>query len=294
MAPPLEIFNAVLAGDVVAVRFWLTSGTRDLSEYLGLDEAGEMLPAGLPKNTPPPYHTDCTLLHVAVLTTANSGRGSWCPRGTSDEAQRDMVRLLLEFGADVNALDTEGREPPLTWCANPLAFAALLEVGADINARNCVGHVALSLGDPIHGLTCDSGPMVDRPADFLTRLKQTVKTTPLIRYYNEPRVQLMLLRQLCDRGRATPPPMALSPEAAIFDRLFGMSPRTIPKEVLQNVLSYWRTNLDDDFTFKPDLPSRVSSVYKMPDLKHDMEAWARLDPSYSGVFDRRWVMQFEW
>jgi len=205
-----------------------------------------------------------------------------------------MVRLLLEFGADVNALDTEGREPPLTWCANPLAFAALLEVGADINARNCVGHVALSLGDPIHGLTCDSGPMVDRPADFLTRLKQTVKTTPLIRYYNEPRVQLMLLRQLCDRGRATPPPMALSPEAAIFDRLFGMSPRTIPKEVLQNVLSYWRTNLDDDFTFKPDLPSRVSSVYKMPDLKHDMEAWARLDPSYSGVFDRRWVMQFEW
>ena len=69
-------------------------------------------------------------------------------------------------------------------------------------------------------------------------------------YARQPRVELVRLRSLCARGRATPPP------EPVIERLFGApaSPtkakaarvaRPLPNEVFWHVLSYWRTSRDD-------------------------------------------------
>ena len=70
------------------------------------------------------------------------------------------------------------------------------------------------------------------------------------RYAKEPRIELVRLRSLCARGRATPPP------DPVLVRLFGApaSPTTkparvanrhpLPNEVVWHVLAYWRSSRD--------------------------------------------------
>ena len=52
------------------------------------------------------------------------------------------------------------------------------------------------------------------------------------RYANEPRVQLLMLRCLCAKGRAAPPP-------GMFANLLAL-----PTAVFWSVLKFWRTSRD--------------------------------------------------
>ena len=76
-------------------------------------------------------------------------------------------------------------------------------------------------------------------------------------YARAPRVELVRLRSLCDRGRATPPHAASGmqtlsvAEMVIFERLFAFpsSPTTktkasLPNEVFWQILSFWRSSRD--------------------------------------------------
>ena len=71
------------------------------------------------------------------------------------------------------------------------------------------------------------------------------------RYVNAPRVSLLVLRELCARGRASPPPTAL---AALFCAgSTSARPRTrrnpraeLPKALFWHILSYWRSDRDID------------------------------------------------
>ena len=80
-------------------------------------------------------------------------------------------------------------------------------------------------------------------------------------YLRAPRVQLVRLRSLCDRGRAAPPSVASklsqlrtlsAAEVAVFARLFGApTPRTprassgrLPNEIFWHILAFWRTDRD--------------------------------------------------
>ena len=56
-------------------------------------------------------------------------------------------------------------------------------------------------------------------------------------YSNAPRVELVQLRELCERDRATPPP------ESILERLFDVA--ALPNEVFWNVISFWRSSRDD-------------------------------------------------
>ena len=89
-----------------------------------------------------------------------------------------------------------------------------------------------------------------------------VKAVGLKAYLRVPRVQLVRLRSLCDRGRAAPPSVASgklqrlrnlsAAEVAVFARLFGApTPRTprassgrLPNEIFWHVLAFWRTDRD--------------------------------------------------
>ncbi|MGL4463239.1 MAG: ankyrin repeat domain-containing protein [Planctomycetia bacterium] len=63
--------------------------------------------------------------------------------GVAGEDHPEMIRLLADAGADVNAGDDRGHTP-LHLAANPEAVEALVEVGADVNARSRDG------GTPLH------------------------------------------------------------------------------------------------------------------------------------------------
>ncbi|KAH6692197.1 ankyrin repeat-containing domain protein [Plectosphaerella plurivora] len=60
---------------------------------------------------------------------------------------RQIIQLLVEAGADINARDGAGRTPLLAAAESGLAEAALLllELGADINAHDDSGRTVLSL-----------------------------------------------------------------------------------------------------------------------------------------------------
>ena len=68
------------------------------------------------------------------------------------------------------------------------------------------------------------------------------------RYVNAPRVSLLILRELCNRGRAAPPPEL----AALFCTSSDSRPRTrkarrrmpLPTPVFWHVVSFWRSDRD--------------------------------------------------
>ena len=63
------------------------------------------------------------------------------------------------------------------------------------------------------------------------------------RYANAPRVSLLILRELCNRGRAAPPPELAALFCTSSDN--ARSPRApLPTPVLWHVLSFWRSDRD--------------------------------------------------
>jgi len=69
--------------------------------------------------------------------------------GVAGEDHPEMIRLLADAGADVNAADDRGHTP-LHLAANPDAVRALVEAGADVKARSKDGSTPLHLaaGEP--------------------------------------------------------------------------------------------------------------------------------------------------
>ena len=103
-------------------------------------------------------------------------------------------------------------------------------------------------------------PDYQKSADFLAAVK---RASGWKQYWRAPRIELVRLRSLCDRGRAAPPSTASSAklgtlqalslaETIIFERLFGptatRSPRgpsnRLPNEIFWNILTFWRSSRD--------------------------------------------------
>ena len=266
MAPPRPIFNRVIRGDDISLREWLEPDEpepglpRDVNQYFFYDlEGGYDDEADIDAGV---YYNRATLLHCAVSSLVMMK-----PDYRNHPA---VVRLLLAHGADVNAVDMNN-DTPLLLCDDHVLSEILLDAGADVNARSDDGNyfqtalmlhaknsemarLLVSRGADLylqddHG--CDAEQLAEgcpHVADFLAGVKAAGSWR---RYVRAPRVELLLLRELCSRCRATPPPLKLRklcPETAIFDRLFGVQPvrRVVPKEVFWLVLSFWRTRRDDE------------------------------------------------
>ena len=90
-----------------------------------------------------------------------------------------------------------------------------------------------------------------KTADFLAGVKAAGSWRA---YWRAPRVELVRLRSLCDRGRAEPPSPRVSrssnelsvAEAKVLERLFGAPTRRLPNEVFWTILTFWRSSRDDD------------------------------------------------
>jgi len=191
----------------------------------------------------------------------------------------DVIRLLVHYGADVNAVNRYGMAP-LHLCVFPGETNLLIDFGARIDARDGIGctrlHFAALDGDAVYArflMQRGADPTVvddgGNDATSFARLKQNWELAGLLtavkragswqNYLNAHRIALALLRTLCERGRARPPTSRREP---VLARLFAAAPPPsstkkaarlasrapawpLPNEIFRHILAFWRTDRDD-------------------------------------------------
>ena len=272
--PPAAIIAAAALGDVGTLRSYFESGRRDANVLFGFhgpnqrlnDETGSL-----------EYYYDeergdehdGTFLNCVLLESAK------------DRPDRsDAVRLLLAHGADANL---EAAVRPLLWCEYPEEMTVLLDAGADPNADNPLNCMIMDYDNGLamakvlvrrganvfykndrgHDVEYDVIHYYDLEDDdekktFLAFLRAVKAAGSYKAYARAPRIELVRLRSLCARRRATPPPdpilerlfdtpafeRNLVPECPHTKAARGAAP-PLPNEVFWHVLSFWRTSRDD-------------------------------------------------
>jgi hypothetical protein len=172
------------------------------------------------------------------------------------------VKILIEAGLDVNAVEDdhyqifvdEGGLRPIFSCVTEAHYHGFVRVllanGADLALTNAAGedveaYARRKAHDFDEGNFRESGARTRAAADFIAEVKRAGSWKA---YLKAPRVELVRLRSLCDRGRAAPPP------DPILQRLFAnvaastskpaRTRRPLPNGVFWHVLQFWRTDRD--------------------------------------------------
>jgi hypothetical protein len=253
-APPKEVIVAALRGDVETLRDWFAAGNREPNAVFDFFESWSQSYSDDSDAEEEPINGG--LLHCLMLHLAKK---------RSDAA--DAVRLLLAHGADPN-LQNDAGMTPIRWCEFPGEMNVLLDGGADVHALKAEivfrrhGLALVKLASR-HGVIWDfEGKIWKRIMDGdATTVNEKLKTViTFIRelksagswkaYKRQPRVELVRLRSLCARGRATPPPelerLFDCPSSATTKKpKAARAARPLPNEVFWHVLSFWRSSRDD-------------------------------------------------
>lgn len=162
------------------------------------------------------------------------------------------VNFCLDNGADLEALDGNGETPLMNcfanmayiFCTSPDSALALLKRGASLDHVDRNGY---GIEDY---LRLHADEFLEEPFDleetrlFIAKVKRAGGWKP---FALEPRLRLLVLRALCEQGRASPPVKSVDTEqpataasVSVVAQLFG-----VPKEVFWIVLSYWNPFRDD-------------------------------------------------
>ena len=137
----------------------------------------------------------------------------------------EIARLLVDAGEDVNAV-RHGRQR-LPWGdMRPLRDAVF-------NGYDDVVHFLLSRGAKTDWFETFWRPLGGSPPSNSNKLIAVVLAAGGRRKYTvQPRKDMLVLRELCEKDRAKPP--------AEFERLVAL-----PKGVFWRVISFWRSRLDE-------------------------------------------------
>ena len=284
MVVPLDVCRAAMEYDVEYVRRWLGAGgdVNDECPWYDQETRRELdVPPNLlhcavgyrdfslaAEQATSPDPRKIVLLRLLVARGANVNAG---PDGTvlhfCDFAEE--AALLVDAGAEVNHRDLHGETPlmALVELANTLGSLSLarflLRSGADVHlvdnhgrdaeahARRYIKNYENRTAEWRASHTAAVG--VNRRRSVLADLLAAVKRAGTWKcYVRQPHMELVRLRLLCARGRATPPPRS------IHERLFGESAllpgakrrvqntRPLPKEVFWHILAFWRSTEDDE------------------------------------------------
>ncbi len=180
-------------------------------------------------------------LHSPLHFAAKMGNPGAMPR------QEELIRALLDAGAPVDARTISAPPrtgaTPLMHAANcgytsPRVLRLLLKYGSDVDAVDAEGRTAED-----HARAALNYPTI--PAEYVRHRGPGVVEGTLAlfrdyraaggtwkRYANEPRKRLLVLRRLVERGRAAPPDGTLARVQGLPDVLFW------------KVLAFWRSDRD--------------------------------------------------
>ena len=156
------LHDASIKGDTGEVRRLLAAGADKNAALFCVCASGgrskelitELLAAGADVNSTPVEH--CTPLYAALGTKRLGECEWWAGRAvsvTAYEGQAEVVRMLLEAGADPNACASCNRIPPIIEAArsgDAATVELLLKAGADINGRERSGNCALHWAVTLH------------------------------------------------------------------------------------------------------------------------------------------------
>ena len=169
-----------------------------------------------------------------------------------------LIALLLKHGARVDYRTDDHRTPLMVAAEDPClpddrqlgdhqtcaTVRLLLAHGADLRAVNIYNRTARDFAVNLHTSmeshlnAAQMGEAEEAVAKFLKAASVVALFDEIYaagswkRYANEPRVQLLMLRCLCAKGRAAPPP-------GMFANLLAL-----PAEIFWSVLTSWRTSRD--------------------------------------------------
>ena len=197
-----------------------------------------------------------TALHFAVMTNEwRLYQDPWSrarAQAAASIGHQGIVPLLLKHGAAVDAKSTTKKLTPLMIAARFSGFVSLgvvrelLRGGADLDAVDVDGRNAEAIArrrlsfEIYNGEGIPQTPGICRRPGaveaFLALLADVRAAGSWKRYANEPRIQLVVLRKLTERGRAT------VPRYHNMHTLFAG--RTLPDVIFWKILKFWRTDRD--------------------------------------------------
>ena len=165
----------------------------------------------------------------------------------------EEAKILLDAGADPDAAGNENPYdgfPPIFSYVDKTHNLAMMRVllanGADLALTNSSGEDVEAFARRMAAERWVSRNRFLAAADLIAEVKRAGSWKA---YLKAPRVELVRLRSLCNRGRAAPPP------DPILQRLFAnvaastskpaRTRRPLPNGVFWHVLQFWRTDRDD-------------------------------------------------
>ena len=259
MVVPDDVIKAALRGDIDILRSWLDKGG-DPNETFRFNIEWDYEDPDEPFDQDDLGQLEGNLLICSLCSN---------PHYRGDRS--DQLRLLLSRGADPNL--EVNLTVPLVQCEFPAEAIVLIDGGANVNGRDGNGtqllHYAGVRANPLalakvlvrrgadlsarsHGGRGDAEDFNTRNgnlevANFLRDVKAAGGWKP---YARAPRIELVRLRSLCARGRATPPPelerLFDCPSSATKKKTkAARAARPLPNEVFWHVLSFWRSSRDD-------------------------------------------------
>ena len=191
---------------------------------------------------------------------------------TSLSKQLDIITMLVEAGADVNARNERSGRTPLLLAAahsrsigggrNSAIFRHLLTLGARVDICDDAGLTVDSIlaCSPLLDYDDDDEWMGYQKQDHrkAIRLVADVRAAGTwARYLHEPRVRLDVLRQLCSRGRAAPQTYFFlglpGTQMRIHRRRQNLVARLfteLPADVFRHAIGFWRSDRDDYCRYK--------------------------------------------
>ena len=266
---PHLLARAALDGNIECLKEWLASGERDVNEDVEGHPAGAsgtLLHFSLsgPRQQARSHLVKLLLDHGADVTARFDHDNI---SGTALHLCRfpEEVALLLDHGADIEAQASNKLRPLHAAINNFTQLHLLVRRGADIFVKNRNGRdaeaIARSIARGTDPYSLEHNSDLLRSADFLAAVKLDGGWQ---KYLRAPRIELVRLRSLCDRGRAAPCSTVTfanleachaltSAEIEIFERMFGpsatKSPRgpsnRLPNEIFWNILAFWRSSRDE-------------------------------------------------